>query len=84
MYGHAMVIEQRPRWMVERWLRQLKRDIRRAIVMWEEGEWDMNLDASCSSYAGCAYMGLCRAKNPLPWIEADYEIRPWNPLATGT
>ena len=78
---HQLIIEQRPTWLIDRWLVQLQRDVRRFISCWEEGYYDYALDNACASYGGCPYLPLCTAKNPIPWIESDYEVRVWDPLA---
>ena len=79
-FAHQMVIQQRPQWMLDRWLRQLQRDVRRMISLWEEGEWDMSLDSACSNYGGCPFMTLCESPMPENWVETEYEISGWNPL----
>lgn len=77
---HALVIEQRAQWELDRWLTQMKRDVRRMIQSWQDDEWDYALDTACTNYGGCTYATLCKSKNPAPWIESDFEVRPWNPL----
>jgi hypothetical protein len=77
---HQFVMENRPQWMIDRWLEQLKRDTRRLIAAWEEDYYDYALDNACSSYGGCPYLPLCTSKNPAPWIEADYVVDKWDPL----
>lgn len=81
-YGHAEVIESRERWMIDVWHAQLLRDVRRMISSWQEGIWDLNLDASCASYGGCAFIDVCRSPNPQQWLDGgEFEIRHYNPLA---
>jgi len=80
MIKHQLLIERRDQWMIDRWLVQLQRDVKRIIKAWEEDYFDMALDDACSSYNGCPYAALCLAKDPAPWIEADYEVRVWDPL----
>ena len=77
---HQFIIEKRPRWMIDRWLEQLRRDTLRLIAAWEEGYFDYTLDGACSYYGGCPYLPLCTSKNPEPWIETDYEVEVWDPL----
>lgn len=86
MYGHAEVIEQRPKWMIQSWLRQLYRDIHRMIACWREyadsGEaaaFDQNLDSSCSAYGGCQFLDLCTSPNPDSWL-SQYETQQYDPL----
>ena len=77
---HLQVMEQRDNWMIDRWLKQLQRDVKRAISMWEEGYWDFALDDACSSYGGCDLLGVCTSKNPEMWLDSDFEEDTWNPL----
>lgn len=77
---HQMCIETRPQWMLDRWLGQLQRDISRMIACWEEDVWDYDLDHSCGTYGGCAYLPLCESAEPEDWISTYYEYNPWNPL----
>lgn len=77
-----MVIEQRPQWMVDRWLGQLTRDLDRMIECWKAGVFDYNLDSSCASYGGCAYSDLCLSRQPEKWIDTLYEVKVWDPLAS--
>lgn len=71
---------QRPNWLIDRWLEQLKRDVTRMIGAWQEGFWDQNFGATCGSYGGCAYLELCTVKEPEKWIEGYYEEVVWDPL----
>lgn len=80
MIKHQFIIENRPQWMIDRWLVQLQRDVRRLISAWEEGYFDYALDDACSSYGGCPFLSLCTTKNPEPWIETDFDVRIWDPL----
>lgn len=80
-YGHAEVIEARPQWMIDRWEAQLLRDINRMIDCWRTDQWDFNLDSACSAYGGCQYLNLCTSEHPARWIEAEYEIHHYDPLA---
>ncbi len=81
---HQMLIEQRPQWMIDRWLAQLQKDIASWTRQWESGEWDYTLDGSCSNYGGCTYLPLCTSQFPEKWVDSDYEVKPWNPLAKDT
>lgn len=79
--GHdkAEVIEYRPDWQITRWKQQLEKDVRRAIKAWEEDDWDLNLDTSCTNYGGCEYQKLCLSPNPERWHE-EYVTRTWSPI----
>ena len=78
---HLEVIEYRPRWMVDRWLRQLNKDFYTAVESWKNNDWEMSLDTACSNYGGCDYLGLCEVEHPEDWIDTHYEKRDWDPLA---
>jgi hypothetical protein len=85
-FGHAEVIEQRPRWMVESWKRQLHRDIFRMIDCWQEysltgdaRSFDQDLDSACSSYGGCQFLDLCTSADPDKWL-GNYEATHYDPL----
>lgn len=80
----AMTIEQRPQWMLDRWLIQLKRDVRKFILMWETNEYDYSIDTACSNYGGCKYLTLCTSEDPKPWIGQYYEEHHWDPLKRET
>jgi len=77
---HLFVIQQRAQWEIDRWLRQLQRDLKKAIESWKTGEWDYALDGACSSYNGCPFMTLCKSNQPEKWLDTYYEENTWNPL----
>ena len=78
---HALVIEQRPQWMIDRWLAQIIRDVERLKVSWAEGIYDFAIDDACSNYGGCPYLTLCTSQHPERYLDVDYEISKWDPLA---
>ena len=78
---HALVIEQRPQWMIDRWLAQITRDVERLKVSWTEGIYDFAIDDACSNYGGCPYLTLCTSEHPERYIDVDYEVSEWDPLA---
>jgi hypothetical protein len=80
-YEHAQCITYRPRWMIDRWLLQVTRDLTRMEAMWHEGYFDYNLDEACNGFSGCLFRRVCLAQEPAAWLEADYEQRVWDPLA---
>lgn len=80
-YDHAQVITYRQPWMIDRWEKQVLRDLTRMEQMWEEGYFDYNLDESCNGYSGCLFRRVCLSNNPEVWLENDYERRVWDPLA---
>lgn len=79
-YDTLEAITYRPEWQIDRWERQLYRDIQRMIGCWEEGYWDFNLDHACTEYGGCPFRSVCLAKEPQPILEQLYQRRIWNPV----
>ena len=78
---HQQCIIYRPDWVIDRWLAQLHRDVKRMIACWKEGYFDYALDKSaCASYGGCAFVRLCDSPNPENWIDQYYEHNDWDPL----
>jgi hypothetical protein len=88
-FGHSQAIVYRPQWMIDRWHKNLLFNIEQMLSVWNswrrEGFIPLALDKSiCSNYGGCAYHRLCQSQDPLPWIEADFGPRHWNPLHINT
>lgn len=80
-FGHAQALVYRPQWMIERWLRQLKRDVGRMIHAYLNDEWDYALHkGACAAYGGCPYTLLCGSEHPEQW-KGNYVVRKWDPLA---
>ncbi len=80
-YGHAEVNISRTPWMLDRWYKQLLKDIQRMIVSYKSGEWDMALGSACTAYNRvCEYAPLCKSPNPERLIEGNYQRIVWNPL----
>lgn len=81
-YGHAQAGPlYRPQWQLDRWERQLRRDIDRMIDSWQSGEWDYNLDQTCFQYfRPCPFLTMCTNEKPEQWL-GDYEHHEWDPLA---
>lgn len=68
-----------PRHLVDRWVTQTVRDLRRIVAAWHEGYWEMDFGDACTAYNRCPYTTLCTASDPTPWM-AEYEVERWNPL----
>ena len=79
-YDTLEAITYRPEWQIERWERQVLRDVRRMIGLWEEGYFDYNLDHACSEYGGCGFRQACLMNDPQPLLEQRFVQRVWNPL----
>lgn len=81
-FGHAQVLVYRPQWQIDRWLRQLQRDVRRMIYAYLNNEWDYALHKNaCAAYGGCPYTTLCESEHPEQWIPLNYVVRKWDPMA---
>lgn len=92
-FGHEEVMVYRPQWMLDQWYMQLIREIEQAKRIYND-MCDMqahskyspliNVNRSngeaCSAYSGCPYMLLCEARDPLDWMETNYEYHHWDPV----
>lgn len=80
-YDTLQAITYRPDWEIERWLRQVVRDLTTMKEMWNEQYWDFNLDHACSEYGGCPLTSVCKSPEPEAWLPVYFERRRWDPLA---
>ncbi len=83
-FGEAITM--RPQWQIDRWYAQLLQDIQRMVHEYEDFRdqkvpFSLSLDGACTHYAGCQFERLCTIPRPEPWIETEYTVRKWNPLA---
>lgn len=78
--NHAQAITVRTPHHIAEWHGQIIRDIRRAIVCWEEGYWDVNLSDACTSYGGCMFQQPCMSNNPEPWLAGQFQKRRFDPI----
>ena len=76
----AVAISYRDTWRTDRWLHQIKRDIRRTVGLWKEGYWDLAESDACGSYGGCIFRRTCASPDPLPWLKVDFVRRAWDPV----
>jgi hypothetical protein len=79
-YDTLQALTYRPQYMIDRWLKQVCRDIDRMIRCWKEGYWDYNLDDSCTAFGGCMFRKVCMSEDPAPWLAIDFERRRYDPL----
>lgn len=79
-YDHAQTVTYRAPWVIERWMEQTLRDLKRMVRMWEEGYFDYNLDESCNAFGGCVFKQVCLSQDPKPWLETGFERRRWDPV----
>lgn len=85
-YDKAEALVNFSQWEVDRWLRQVYRDLSRMEDMWmrtgREGAnaWDYDLDEACTTYGGCQFTQVCKSNQPETWLPMYFERREWNPL----
>jgi hypothetical protein len=72
-------IKQYPRYKIDRWLEQTRRDLWRLRRMWDEGYFDYNFADACNSYGGCVFRTVCDSPSPERWY-GNFTVRRWNPL----
>ena len=80
-HDHAQAIVYKEDHKVEQWYTQILRDVQRMVQLWEEGYWDYDLSDGCCSFGECSYKLLCESPRPEDWLEGNYEVRAWDPLA---
>lgn len=69
-----------PQYMIDRWYRQLSRDLHRIVECWNSSYFDYNFGDSCTAYGRCQFTSVCQGKVPEQWM-VEYNIFRWNPLA---
>lgn len=79
-YDTAEAITYRPEWQIDRWYKQLLKDLEGMKRAWESGEWDYNLDHACAEYGGCPFRGVCLLRDPMELLEQQFERRKWDPV----
>lgn len=79
-YDTQQALTYRPQWMLDRWYKQLLRDIERMKESWASGYWDYSLDEACMSYGGCPFRKVCLSQDPTMWLETEFTRRKWNPV----
>lgn len=66
---------------IDRWYKQLLKDITRMIEIWRTNDFSYQLDkASCGAYGGCSYNSLCNNPDPARWAKINFEPRVWHPM----
>lgn len=79
-YDTLQALTYRPEWQISRWYAQVIKDLTRMRQMWESGEFDYNLDASCDNYGGCLFKRVCLMQDPTPLLAMNFTRRIWDPL----
>lgn len=80
-FGHAQVITYRPLHMVKAWLRTTQETIASMIRDWKRDEWLQDFDSACTAYSGCPYGILCDKSEPNRWVDTNFILNKWDPLA---
>lgn len=89
-YKDAIVIEQYPQFLIDRWYEMLLHDLHEIVAAYklackldgnndEQQAYPYNFADACSSYGGCAFLTLCGVKDPKPFF-SNYVRHRWNPL----
>jgi hypothetical protein len=78
---HAELIEQRPGFLIDRWLEQLQLNCERMIQSWKLDFWEHSYDEACGSYGGCEFQDACASLNEMS-VLSMYKDREWDPLHT--
>jgi hypothetical protein len=79
---HAEALIYRSQWVVDRWWRQLNKDLRRMVAAWETNDYDYALSKNaCAAYGGCAFKMLTESPDPESYVPIHYRHREWDPLA---
>lgn len=81
-YGSADAVVMIGRGRVKLFLENLQKTVNRMVRSYTNNEWEYDLGGSCSAYGGCDYLPLCEASDPEDWIEPNYVVNEWNPLAS--
>lgn len=82
-YDVLRVTAHREDWMVQRWWDQMVSDVRDWRDVYADGtQHRMNLDHACAYYGKpCVYDKLCTKRNPERFMEGNYVVQFWNPMA---
>lgn len=67
---------------INRFVENLQLTVERMVRAYETDKWEYDFGGSCSAYGGCDYLSLCEAHDPEDWIEPNFVINEWNPLAS--
>jgi hypothetical protein len=76
---HAEAIKVYSQDLIAKWYEQLKRDLWRLRLSWDDGYFDYNLGDSCTAYGQCQFLNACASPNPENWF-TEFEVRRWNPI----
>lgn len=77
--AHAEAIKPYSNDLRARWLEQLRRDLWRLVIAWNEGYFDYNFGESCNDFGNCIFTQPCQSPDPELWLKT-FAVRRWNPL----
>lgn len=80
-FGFADVITYRAAHEINAWKHAMRKYILRLIDCWETMDFEQQFDSACTAYSGCPYNILCKTQVPEKWIEPNFVVRPWDPMA---
>lgn len=80
-HGFEESIQMRPKWMIDQWYENMLKNVERMVAAWKTGWFHQDFGDACASYGSCPFMKLCQSATPEDWIEGNFGIRDWNPLA---
>lgn len=80
-YDTQQAVTYRSPYEIDRWLSQVKRDLKRMQQCWEDDWWDFDLDHACAEYGGCGFQRVCKSSDPQTWLPMYFERKVWDPLA---
>lgn len=82
-YEHRPFFVARQQWEVDRWYRQMLRDVEAWRTAFVQQDHNQVLDHACALYNNpCIYAPMCKSANPKP-LEQNYVVKFWNPLEKG-
>jgi hypothetical protein len=81
-YGQMESLQMIPRWKLEVFYTELLATLADMRRSWESGHWRKDLGDACKAYGGCRYVTLCDSQYPEDWLQGNYVLHKWNPLAS--
>jgi hypothetical protein len=79
-FKHEQYLTFRASWEIDRWLKQVHRDLDRMVASWKSGEWDWNLADACSNYGGCPFKQVCKSQHAGEWLDMYFTRKKWDPI----
>lgn len=80
-YDTQQVMTYRTDFEIDRWYKQVLRDLTRMEQCWNDGWWDFALDTACTEYGGCSLTRICKSQSPDDYLPLYFHQRVWDPLA---